>query len=93
MASEQVRKLAERINKEFGLKVDAERFYRTYASKNLKSAGAFIWVIYSETYIIGGCEPIRKYVTKKNKLAISKDRFNEFELFAYSPDEIGYDKL
>lgn len=93
MASEQVKKLAERINREFGLTVDAERFYRTYATKSLKAAGAFIWVIYGKNFVIGGCETLKKYVTKKNRLAISKDRFNEFELYAYSPDEIGYDKL
>lgn len=94
MASEQVTKLAERIRQEFGLPVDAERFYRTYAGRNLKAAGAFIWVMYFGCVgVVGGCEPIRKYITKKNRLAISKDRFNEYEIFAYSPDDVGYDKL
>ena len=94
MASEQVIKLAERIREEFGIPVNPERFYRTYAGYLQRAAGAFSWVMYCDNLgMVGGCEPIRKYITKKNKLAMSKDRFNEFEIFAYSPDEIGYDRL
>lgn len=96
MASKQVIALANRIRKEFGIPVDPERFYRTYAGYHQRAAGDCTWVIYCEgnnPAVVGGFEPIRKYVTKQNRLEIAKRHFFEYELYAYSPGEPGYDKL
>ena len=76
MASKNVVALAKRIREEFGIPVDAEKFYRTYAGICQKRAGAFTWIMFTEkgNKIVGGYEPIQKYITKKNILEI-KGRF------------------
>lgn len=94
MASKQVIKLAERIQNEFNIPVDPERFYRTYAGYWQRAHGAYTWIMYFGVVgMVGGCEPISKFVKKKNRLDISERHFNEFEIYAYSPDEVGYDRL
>lgn len=73
MASKQVEALAKRIKDEFGLEADPERFYRTYAGWNERAHGCATWIIYLKgaAYgLIGGFEPIRKYIVKRNKLDI-----------------------
>lgn len=94
MASKQVVALANRIYKEFGINADPEKFYRTYAGKWQKDAGAYSWIMYlaTDTGIVGGCEPVRKYIVKKNRLDFSERSFNNFEIFVYSPSEAGYKK-
>lgn len=96
MASKQVVVLANRIRKEFGIPVDPEKFYRTYVGKHQRAAGECTWVMYCEgnnPAIVGGFEPIRKYIAKGNRLEISERHFHGYELYAYSPGESGYDKL
>lgn len=94
MASKQVVALANRIYKEFGINADPEKFYRTYAGKWQRDAGAYSWIMYlaTDTGIVGGCEPVRKYTVKKNRLEFNERSFNNFEIFVYSPDESGYNK-
>lgn len=95
MASKQVITLAKRIREEFGIPVDPEKFYRTYVGKHQRAAGECTWVIYREGDLpvcVGGFEPIRKYVMKRNQLAISKPHFNGYELYVICPGDPGYDK-
>lgn len=96
MASKDVVALAKRINDEFGIAVNPNRFYRTYAGYWDRAAGACTWIIYADnpaTTVVGGFEPIRKYITKRNRLDISRRSVCEFELYAYAPNEVGYDRL
>lgn len=88
MASKQVIALAERIKAEFGIDADPERFLRTYAGHWQRAAGAYTWIMYYGKFgVIGGCEPIRKYISKRNRLVISSRGFLEYEVYAYVPDE------
>ena len=94
MASKQITALAGRINTELGFNIAPDSFSRTYAGKNMKACGAFIWTFdIGQTGTIGGCWPVRKYLIKRNKLAIEKTGFNEYELFFYEPGEPGYNSL
>lgn len=94
MASKDVVALANRIQDEFGIPVDPEQFYRTYVGKHQRAAGECTWVIYTENglMVVGGFEPIRKYITKRNQLNISEQHFNGYELYATGPGEPGYRK-
>ena len=66
--------LKERIKKEFGY--DIAKIQRTYAGRNLKSAGAFVWfgwvVINGEQTHkrIGSSWPASELIKKKYKLVI-----------------------
>lgn len=94
MPSKEVFALAKRIRDEFGIDADPYKFHRTYAGYCQRAAGECTWVIYSSgvpTLCVGGFEPIRKYVTKKNRLAISQRHFGGFELYAICPGEPGYE--
>lgn len=96
MASKEVLRLANRIYNEFGIPVDPEKFYRTYVGYLQRAAGACTWVMYCKDgcpTIVGGFEPIRKYICKRNRLDISERQFCGHELYAYAPGEPGYDKL
>lgn len=96
MASKQVTALANRIQKEFGIPVDPEKFYRAYVGYHQRAAGACTWIMYCENNnptIVCGFEPILKYTTKKNRLAISERHYHGYDLYAYSPGEPGYDEL
>ena len=95
MASKQVVALANRIRKEFGIPADPEKFYRTYVGKHQRAAGECTWVIYAEgdfPVCVGGFEPIRKYITKRNRLEMSERRFHRYELYVVCPGEPGYKK-
>lgn len=91
MASKDVIALANRIRAEFGIPVDPEKFFRTYAGRVQKKAGAFTWIMYTEkgNRLVGGYEPIRKYITKKNILEISEESFCQYEMDVYTPQEYG----
>lgn len=93
MASKDVIALANRIREEFGIPVEPEKFYRTYTGKHQRAAGECTWVIYAEgpcPVVVGGFEPIRKYITKRNQLAISERHFHGYALYATAPGEPGY---
>lgn len=95
MVSKNVKALAERIKKEFGFEVLPESFKRTYAGHWLRSAGAYSWTMETAGGLttIGGCEPISKYVVKRNILEIEKRYLFDFELFVYSPKDYGYERV
>lgn len=94
MASKQVLALAERIKEEFGIVVDPDTFRRTYVGRNQRAAGAITWEIrYGTHHIgsIGGYEPIRKYIVKRNKLAMNDSTWSQDkELYVIAPGEPGY---
>ena len=93
MASKDVVALANRIEREFGLQLDPEKFFRTYAGKHQLAAGECTWVMYGKgdyPIVVGGFEPVRKYVTKRNQLSISECRFRGYELYVTCPGEFGY---
>ena len=96
MPSNDVIALAKRINDEFGIAVNPNRFYRTYVGYWQRAAGACTWVIYADapaTTLVGGFEPVRKYITKRNRLDISRRGVCGYELYVYAPNEVGYDRL
>ena len=86
-------RLAYRLREEFNLNVSAEDFQRTYAGVHMRSGGAFLWMFTNPKIsgVVGGCEPASKYVVKKNRLKIQKNKWNEIEVYAYSPGEPGYE--
>ena len=95
MVSKNVKTLAERIKSEFGFEVIPESFERTHAGHWQRSAGAYSWTMKTAGGLttIGGCEPVSKYVVKRNMLEIEQRYLFDFELFAYSPDDYGYERL
>ena len=95
MASKNVKALAERIKSEFGFEVNTESFERTYAGHWQRSAGAYSWTMKAAGGLttIGGCEPVSKYVAKRNLLEIEQRYLFDFELFAYGPNDYGYERL
>ena len=94
MASKNIKELAERIKREFGFEVIPESFERTYAGHWQRSAGAYSWIILARNHVvIGGCEPIRKYIAKSSFLELGERHINEYELFAYSPEDYGYERI
>lgn len=93
MPSKDVIALAERIRREFGIPADPEQFYRIFVGKHQRAAGECTWVIYTDgetPCYVGGFEPIRKYIVKRNQLEISERRFNGYELYVTAPGEPGY---
>lgn len=58
-------KLAEKIQKDCGIMCNPSKFKRTYAGKNMKSAGAFVWTIGN----IGSTEAASELVKSKFKLS------------------------
>ena len=96
MASKEVIRLVNRIQKEFGVPVDPEKFYRSYIGKHQRAAGECSWVIYCKEgfpAIVGGIEPIVKYINSKNRLDIRRRSYGGYVLYAYAPGEPGYDLL
>ena len=96
MVSKNVRRLANRIYNEFGIPVDPEKFHRTYVGCHQRAAGECTWVIYckgNNPTVVGGFEPIRKYICSKNRLGIGERHFCGHELYVYVPGEPGYDNL
>lgn len=57
-------KLAKKIQKDCGIMCYPAKFERTYAGKNMKAAGAFVWTIGN----IGSTEPASELVKSKYKL-------------------------
>lgn len=94
MASNAILSLAQRIQEEFGIVVDPESFRRTYAGWNQRAAGAITWEIrYGTNNIgsIGGYEPVRKYITKRNQLVLQDSTWAlDKELYVIAPGEPGY---
>lgn len=92
--SENVIKLANRLKEEFGIDVNPKTFRRTYAGRHQRGAGAFLWLFpLNLVGEVGGCEPMLKYIVKRNRLDIRVNRFNDIEIYVYTPGEVGYDKL
>lgn len=96
MASNNILRLADRIQQEFGIPVDPEKFYRTYVGYHQRAAGACTWIMYckeNSNIVVRGFEPIRKYINRKNRLDISERHFWGRDLYAFSPGEPGFDSL
>lgn len=93
MASKNVIKLAERIQKEFGITVDPENYVTTHAGKHLKSGGTYTWFFFGNNGIVGGFAPMKDYLIKKNQLEINKhEDLDEYEIDVIKPDDHGYKK-
>jgi len=94
MASENVMKLAQRLKDEFDINVNPNSYYTTRAGKHQRAAGAYLWVFPVEhpgIGFVGGCEPLSRYLPKRNKLEISTRYFGtDIEVFAFVPGEPGY---
>ena len=96
MPSKQVIALAQRITDEFGIYADPNTFQRTYAGHWLRAGGAYTWIMRGtkdSVYTIGGFEPIRKYIVKRNKLQMQVEHFHDYCVYATAPDEPGYNKI
>ena len=94
MVSKNVKALADRIKKEFGFEAMPETFRRTYAGYWSRRAGAYSWTMQTKNLTtIGGCEPVSKYIVKRNLLEIEKRFLFDFELFVYSPKDYGYEMI
>ena len=81
------RRLAEKILQDIGIECDPSTFRRTYAGRNQKAAGAFVWVMLlkerpentpADMWLIGSIEPATKLVKKKYKLTFDR---SEGEIF------------
>jgi len=100
LASNNVWKLTNRLEEEFGIITDVETFHRTRAGRHLLSGGAFTWIIIVKEFegrkvdrFLGGFEPLSKHIILKNRLQIRQNRFGDIELYVYSPDDIGYNDI
>ena len=99
MASDNVWKLANRLEEEFNIIVDVETFHRTRAGRHLMCSGAYSWMIAVREYNgnkisswLGGYEPLSKYVTKKHKIIVDIDELHyNFELFYLPISQEEYD--
>ena len=63
-------KLAEKIKRDLGIDCDTETFERTYAGKNQKAIGAWVWTMMSGIRLIGSVEPASKLIKSKYYLSI-----------------------
>lgn len=92
MASKNVMKLVARLKSEFGIDVNPENYYTTRAGKHMRAAGAYLWVLWCDKPVawVGGCEPMRKYLVKRNRLCLKQWSYTDIEVYAYAPDEPGY---
>lgn len=78
--------LAEKIKNELLIEVDPNTFTRTYASRNMKAMGAFIWtftIISSDglNTIVGSTYSATECVRKDRYLTMNQDKFREIEIF------------
>ena len=90
MASKNIVRLAERLKNEFGLDVDVNG-YMSNRSKNSLQAGGYTWEFWSKNCpVVGGYEPMSKYLVKRNRLEINKTRFGEIEVYVYGINDVGY---
>lgn len=94
MASKNVMKLAARLKSEFEIDVNPESYYTTRAGKHMRAAGAYLWVFWCDKPVawVGGCEPMRKYLVKRNHLCLKQWNYTDIEVYAYAPDEPGYNQ-
>ncbi len=99
MASNNVWKLANRLEEEFCIIVDVETFHRTRAGRHLMCSGAYSWMIAVREYEghkisgwLGGYEALTNYITKKHKITVDVDELNyNFELFYLPISQSEYD--
>lgn len=98
MASDNVWRLANRLEDEFNIIVDVETFRRTRAGRHLMCSGAFSWTIQIKEFKgnkirgwIGGYEPLTNYVTKKHKLEVNSDDLFNCELYYLPISQQEYD--
>lgn len=94
MASENVIKLATRLKSEFGIIVNSESYYTTRAGKHMRAAGAYLWVFWCDKPIawVGECEPMHKYIVKRNHLSLQQWSHTDIEIYSYAPGEPGYEQ-
>lgn len=93
LISKNVMLLAERLKNEFGLNVDVKG-YMSNRSKSSLQAGGFAWEFWSEHCpVVGGYEPMSKYLVKRNRLEINKTRFGEIEIYVYGINDVGYNHI
>ena len=71
-------RLAKKLTPMFGR--EPTDFSRTYAGKNMKQAGAFIWDAKIGITTIGSCFPVTELLKAKN-ITAQHCGFNEIELF------------
>lgn len=95
--SKNVVKLVARLKDEFGIEADGNCFYRLRPGYHMRNAGAYSWVICCKhkatggSAFVGGHEPMRKYIVKRNRLEIViNSSGTEYTLYAFAPGEIGY---
>ena len=71
-------RLAMRIKESFGYVLND--FKRTYAGKNMKAGGAFVWEAKLGVYTVGSCWTVTELL-KAKEITKRDCGFNEIELF------------
>lgn len=86
-ASKMVKRLVDRIEKEFGIKCDPNSFQRTYANSWLKNEGAYSWtldVVYKTGGLVAGhvagFDAVSECVKRKNNLEGYNEGFFTFSI-------------
>lgn len=82
------KRLQQKIEKETGFKVRENSFIRTYAGKNQKSAGAFLWFFMLDCPSgawIGSCFTATECLRKDRHLIAIENVIGEYEIF---PEDI-----
>lgn len=78
-------RLAQRLKNNLGLDVDVSSFKRTYASKWMKSDGAFVWTCKLKNNSItevGSSETATNLIKSKSSLTMNHiENWNEIEIF------------
>lgn len=98
MASDNVWKLANRLEEEFNLVVDVETFHRTRAGRHLMCSGAYSWIIAIREFKgnkisgwLGGYEALTNYVTKKHRIQLNSEIEHDMELYYIPISQQEYD--
>lgn len=78
------KRLARKIEREAGIKVDENVFVRTYAGKHQKASGAFLWyfaLARPGIGIVGSCFTATECLRKDRRLEAEDRLFGEYEIF------------
>lgn len=84
MASKLATRLAEKIERDCDIRCNPETFERTYAGKNQKAAGSFVWTMFpsdGQSWFIGSVERASELVKNKYYLSIDEDGYVWGELY------------
>lgn len=76
MAGKLAIRLAKKIERDCDIRCDPETFERTYAGKNQKAAGSFVWTMFlsdGQSWFIGSVEMASELVKNKYYLSIDED--------------------